>query len=67
MDPTTLPEEMDPDGGHPRLSRDAYHYFLDITGVMAAPYLRRSYYALQIESLALYFYSFARLCDACYS
>ena len=36
-------------------SRDAYHYFVDIAGVMAVPYLRETYEALQVEMLVLYF------------
>ena len=36
-------------------SRDAYHYFLDIPGIMVAPYLRETYQALQVEMLVLYF------------
>ena len=36
-------------------SRGVYHYFLDIAGVMAAPYLRETYQALQVEMLVLYF------------
>ena len=36
-------------------SRDVYHYFLDIEGVMAAPYLRETYQAWQVDMLVLYF------------
>ena len=36
-------------------SGDLNHYYLDIAGVMAAPYLRETYQALQVEMLVLYF------------